>query len=217
MSLIVALCALGQVGAMQETAVINLVRHGEKCKGCGTGLTVVGKHRAQYLANCMSSSRSSEVMPYGEATAVMASQVRQGESTRPRDTAAPLARNLGLELQQPCDKKDADCFAQHVRSLIGPRDTVVAAWQHEDIPSLAKALGVEVKEQSFKKWPKKCPSTSFKEPACVYGDSEHINATTWCGKSLWCEPTALQSGKLPGSGHCKKASAATPSAPAMKG
>mmetsp|Transcript_13848 Transcript_13848/g.25940 ORF Transcript_13848/g.25940 Transcript_13848/m.25940 type:complete len:236 (+) Transcript_13848:34-741(+) len=156
-----------------ETAIINLIRHGEKCKKSGTGLTEIGKQRASYLGQCMSTGSRSDVMPFGRATAVMASLVRPGKSSRPRDTVVPLSEALGLDLQMPCDKKDADCFAKHARALIAPQGSLVVAWQHEDIPQLVKALDVpHADATTFKKWPKNCPSKTFAEPACVYGDSE---------------------------------------------
>ncbi|CAJ1423369.1 unnamed protein product [Effrenium voratum] len=153
-----------------DVAVINLIRHGEKCDdSSSTGLTDIGKARAAYLARCMSQVSASDVMPFGKATAVMASAVRDGKSTRPRDTAQPLADRLHLPLQMPCDKEDPDCFAQHARGLLSANGAVVVSWQHQDIPALVKALKVP-HYKDFKKWPDDCDIESFSEPACIDKD-----------------------------------------------
>ncbi|CAJ1353870.1 unnamed protein product [Effrenium voratum] len=151
-----------------DVAVINLIRHGEKCDdSSSTGLTDIGKARAAYLARCMSQLSASDVtMPFGKATAVMASAVRDGKSTRPRDTAQPLADRLHLPLQMPCDKEDPDCFAQHARGLLSANGAVVVSWQHQDIPALVKALKVP-HSKDFTKWPDDCDIESFSEPACI--------------------------------------------------
>eukprot|EP00434_Breviolum_minutum_P019041 symbB.v1.2.016786.t1/scaffold1290.1/size126440/7 len=117
----------------------------------------------------MSQTDPSEVMPFGAATDVMASRVRPGKSTRPRDTARPLARALGVEVQMPCDKVDARCFAEHVTAILSSGSTVAVFWQHEDIPKLVEALHVPDHEKHLKPWPKICPSSFFREPACVRG------------------------------------------------
>ncbi|CAL1151272.1 unnamed protein product [Cladocopium goreaui] len=87
----------------------------------------------------MSRESRSRLMPLGKARAVMASRVRPGQSTRPRDTAKPLANALGLKLQMPCDKVDASCFAEHAKTLLFAESTLVVFWQHEDLPLLVEA------------------------------------------------------------------------------
>eukprot|EP00435_Cladocopium_sp_Y103_P056972 s624_g19.t1 len=167
MSLRWGLALLLSISSGQDVAVINLVRHAEKCPGSGHGLTAIGKARASYLARCMSRESSSRVMPLGKARAVMASRVRPGQSTRPRDTAKPLANALGVKLQMPCDKVDASCFAENAKALLFAESTLVVFWQHEDLPLLVEALQIPNLEQHFKQWPKICPSS--REPACLRG------------------------------------------------
>lgn len=111
-------------------------------------------------------------MPFGRATAVMASKVKKGESTRPRDTVAPLAEALGLELQMPCKKSKAACFAEHVGRLLADRGTLVVSWQHEDMVYLPLALGAPgAGQRDFAEWPAACASAAWGEPSCCYGSS----------------------------------------------
>ncbi|CAK0832730.1 unnamed protein product, partial [Prorocentrum cordatum] len=128
-----AVAALAWPAGSVETAVVNLLRHGEKCNDpdSGHGLSEAGMDRAQYLARCMASTSRSPVMPFGRATAVVASKVKKGKSTRPRDTVAPLAEALGLEVQMPCKKSDAACLAEHAGRLLANGGTLVVSWQHE--------------------------------------------------------------------------------------
>merc|ERR1719414_1671006 len=98
----------------------------------------------------------------------MASIVRDGKSHRCRDTVAPLAEKLGLEVWMPCDKQDPDCFAKQVTTLMHDKASIVAAWQHNDMGALVEALEVPGYE-AYEDWPKKCPSADWSEPSYLTG------------------------------------------------
>merc|ERR1712070_1279048 len=116
-------------------AVLNIIRHGEKCGDESNDLSTEGEHRAQYIAKCMSSTTVSRGMPLGKATSVYASQYEEGHTKRTVQTATPLAETLGLELQTPCLKGDVDCFAKEVQKM-SDGDTMIASWTNDEIPDL---------------------------------------------------------------------------------
>jgi len=185
-------------GTSAETAIINIIRHGEKCASSGDDLTAVGHSRADYLAQCMSSSTPSIAMPFGKATAVMAGEGKH--SLRPKETATPLAEKLGLKLQMPCTKKEADCFAENALTYLTDKGTLVVAWSHGSIPPLVEALKVPNLPSEYKEWSDKCPSASFKEPACCseeggsvcYDAIWQIKFTRSSGDSSW-QPQSITS------------------------
>lgn len=145
-------------------AIVNLIRHAEKSKESGDGLTEDGHHRAEYLARCMSRGDLNQVLPIGPPTMVMASHVRPGRSHRPRDTAKPLADALGLILDLSCDKEDDLCFEDRVQSYLQANETLAVVWQHELIPMLAHALGVPKYLEDYLLWPDECDNIVWPEP-----------------------------------------------------
>jgi len=170
-------CGVSIGHAATAKAVLNIIRHGEKCGDKANGLSPEGQARAQYLGECMSSSTVSRVMPYGKASAVMACISEEGKTTRPYDTVAPLAEQLGLQVQTPCLKTDSKCFAKEVQKMLSADGALVAAWTNDEIPDLYDhvmgasshlnaTLGLGV-GHDWSKWQSECPSEGWDEPACA--------------------------------------------------
>lgn len=158
------------VTSTSGTAILNIFRHGEKSPTSGTGLTVDGEHRAQYIARCMSAAQPSVADPHGKPTVVMAPIVKPGKSTRPRDTVAPLAAALGLPLVSACKKSNADCFVNAVSQHLTVGGTMAVAWEHNSIPPLIAALNVPGADD-YSSWPDSCPSASWPEPSYETGST----------------------------------------------
>lgn len=165
------------LGTSADTAIMNIIRHGEKCASSGDDLVAAGYARADYIAQCMSSSTPSTAMPFGKATAVMAGEGKN--SLRPKETATPLATKLGLKLHMPCTKTEADCFAEHALTYLTDKGTLVVAWAHGSIPPLLEALKVP-HLSIYKKWPDTCQSASFEEPACCSDEGGSV-----CYDAIW--------------------------------
>jgi hypothetical protein len=172
------LCAAIMLGDSKETSIINIIRHGEKCAGSGDDLTDIGYARADYLGRCMGSSSSSRAMPFGKATAVMAGEGKH--SLRPKETAMPLSKKLGLKLHMPCKKDEPDCFAENALQYLGTNGTLVVAWAHESIPPLLKALKIPNIPSLYSEWPQACPSATFKEPSCCSAAGDSV-----CYDQIW--------------------------------
>ena len=154
--------------AHKPQAVVLLVRHGEmqaNVKHTHT-LSADGVRRAKYLARCASGAAATPALPFGPPQVVAASTVVVGKSTRPRDTAAPLASALGLSVDTSIPSDAHKGFASFVHAHLAPNATVFAAWQHEEIPSLVKHLDMP-NYHAFASWPKKCRAAAWREPKYI--------------------------------------------------
>jgi len=109
--------------AFVETEIF-LVRHAEKTADKGDpALTVTGQARALLLADMLKDAKIT--------------QIHSSDYTRTRDTAAPLARRLGLEVQI-YDLRDLAGMAERLKKS-GGRHLVVG--HSNTTPQLTKLLG----------------------------------------------------------------------------
>jgi len=125
--------------AIHGQRVIMIIRHGEKPgKGGGHGLTAAGWARAQGLASVFGSGRNGMATP---RAIFAAGATSQGRGQRTRETVSPLARRLGLGVNTTFGKGQEAALARAAaaKSQNGP---VLIAWQHGEIPAIAKALKV---------------------------------------------------------------------------
>lgn len=116
-----------------DTGTAYLVRHAEKVTD-GDGMIVAdpkdppltkeGRARAVQLADLLKDAG---------ITAIWSS-----DYTRTRETAAPLARELGLEVQV-YDPRDLEALAATLRST--PKQTVLVVGHSNTTPQLSEALG----------------------------------------------------------------------------
>jgi len=167
-----------------ETAVMNIIRHAEKCPGSGEDLSRFGNDRAKYLAKCMGSDRPSLAMPLGAATVVFAGAGHT--SSRPGLTVEPLAQKLGLYMKS-CSKLDpTHCFLHHALRFLSNKGTLVVAWAHLAIPLLMEEFRATHKLEcsltaGYIKWPHECtPPQQTQEPKCV-----SANGDSPCYDAIW--------------------------------
>lgn len=118
-----------------DTGTAYLVRHAEKVTGDGLmklddprdpPLTAEGTARAEALAD--------RLMKAG------ITQIWSTDTTRTRDTAAPLSARLGLDVQL-YDASDLTGFAAQLKA--DPGATVLVVGHSNTTPQLAEALGAE--------------------------------------------------------------------------
>ncbi|RDA94990.1 hypothetical protein CP533_0142 [Ophiocordyceps camponoti-saundersi (nom. inval.)] len=129
------LLAVG-VALAAKRPTVYLIRHGEK-----TGdrddpyLSPRGEQRAQCLRKVFGSSSDYNI---GH---IMAQRPRRnGHRRRPLDTVAPLAADLGLEVDTSCRKKDMDCVRDVVENYEG-KGNILICWEHKKIKKIARELG----------------------------------------------------------------------------
>ena len=125
-SLLVLLGLFVSTAAAQST--IFIVRHAEKNENAGNDpdLSDAGRARAEALANALKDAR---------ITAIYATEFK-----RTQETAAPLAKALGLEVAKLPAKETAALVAK-LRDLHGGNALVVG--HSNTVPQLIKSLGIE--------------------------------------------------------------------------
>ncbi|KAL9058444.1 MAG: hypothetical protein Q9162_001739 [Coniocarpon cinnabarinum] len=113
---------------------VYLIRHGEKPDD-GNGLTEQGEQRAQCLRTVFGASSAYDI------GYIMAEQPKKdGSRQRPLDTVQPLATDLNLNVDTSCDRDDADCVEDVVKSYDGPGNVLIC-WEHKRLTDIAEALG----------------------------------------------------------------------------
>jgi hypothetical protein len=137
--------------AFATPAQIVIIRHGEKPPK-GDELSQQGCERAYMLPNFFESN--SIVNRYGRPVAAYASQPdHAGSSMRPAETITPTAQALGLEVQDPVTRLVYGPIVQDIMSNPSyDGRTVLIAWEHDAIPGLVQAFGINV-PGADQKWP----------------------------------------------------------------
>ena len=112
---------------------ILIIRHAEKPKSeDDPHLSEKGRKRAEALVTLFQTCFRAPQQLYAAAD--------KPKSWRPRETLEPLKAALGLQLDS--ETLDADVLAEKLRQTAD--DTLVLiSWRHEQIPTLARALGAE--------------------------------------------------------------------------
>ena len=151
-SFFVALLVLSTVQIVAgRPGQIILLRHAEKPPGrYAVHLDERGEARAQALVSFITTNRV--LTANGLPAALFAPRfTARGHAQRPYETLQPLAEHLHLPIQTPFGSKEVAALARlllHDPALDGK--TVVICWVHEQLPALAKCLGVKPEPEP---WP----------------------------------------------------------------
>ncbi len=124
---ILLLCGFFAASAAAQSTIF-IVRHAEKAESSGNDpdLSPIGRARADSLAN---------ILKEVGITAIYATEFK-----RTQETAAPLAKNIGIEVVRLPGKSTAEL----VEKLHGLQDGSVLVVGHSNtIPLLIKALGID--------------------------------------------------------------------------
>jgi hypothetical protein len=132
-------------------AQIILIRHADKpADPEDPHLSGAGVLRAERLVSFIMTDPA--MTRFGLPVAVFATRTtKDGNGQRTQETVAPLARALKLPVQTPFLGKDYAALAS--LALAAPAyagKTVLICWNHEEIPQLAAALGVNPKPPKWK-------------------------------------------------------------------
>lgn len=128
-------CSLASAVPSAAGPQFYLIRHAEK-NSDGT-ISARGKQREQCLVNLFGKGSKYNIQH------IMVQNVHPGnnESQRPYNTTVPLAKNLGIEIDQFCDYNDVSCASDaaftHYRSSTG---NVLIAWEHYYMRRLAAVM-----------------------------------------------------------------------------
>jgi hypothetical protein len=132
-------------------AQIILIRHADEPDDPNDPhLSRAGVKRAEQLVSFITTDPA--MTRFGLPAAVFATRTtKHGNALRTQETVAPLARELQLPVQTPFLAKDFALLASRI--LPDPAyagRTVLICWNHEEIPQLARALGVSPEPPKWK-------------------------------------------------------------------
>ncbi|KAJ5677656.1 uncharacterized protein N7477_003289 [Penicillium maclennaniae] len=131
------LCSLAAASA-RAPPVVYLIRHGEKpADPDDHGLTPDGWRRAECLRHVFGADSEYNI---GH---IMAPTVKwNGDHRRPYETVAPLAHDLGIDIDDHCTRKDPQCVVDTIRSYDGPGNLLIS-WRHSNLHIIQELLGFE--------------------------------------------------------------------------
>jgi len=113
---------------------VLLIRHGEEPKS-GPDLNDQGRARANALVGLFEH-------PLMQPSSIFAAKSSK-QSARPVQTCEPLAKAIGLTIDERFDEKDYKAAATAILQGEGAAGrTVIVCWKRETMPELAAALGV---------------------------------------------------------------------------
>ena len=136
---------------MKSSQTIILIRHGEKISDDYTDLSPEGQARAKCLPELFTRDK------LGYVPAKIYANKRSYTSTRPYDTVFPLAKYLGLEIEEfkkSSSKKLKDIFKKYtdrktkdfVENILlkDEHDIILVCSSHLNIPIISELLGEKV-------------------------------------------------------------------------
>jgi hypothetical protein len=148
--------------ASSGASVIMLIRHAEKPSGSGAphgvdangnhdkeSLIVQGWQRAGALVELFDPAVGKLRSGLTRPTALFASNPGSRGSKRPLETITPLAERLKMTVSTPVKDSETKQIAEILNATPG---APLAAWQHQDIPSIAGHLK-HVHPKPPTKWP----------------------------------------------------------------
>ena len=132
-------------------AQIILIRHAEKPPDPDDPhLSQAGVKRARHLVSFITNNPA--MKKFGLPVATFATQTtKDHHGVRTQETLATLARSLKLRVQTPCHGKNYEKLAKRIlKTRAYAKKTVLICWNHEEISSLAAALGVKPQPPKWK-------------------------------------------------------------------
>lgn len=134
---------------MSSPRIAYLLRHAEKpADPNDSGLSSQGFRRALALRGLFTQGGRFLVPQF------LIAAKRSKHSNRCVQTLDPLSWSLGLDIDHGFDSDEYKALAK--RLLSGKKyagATILVCWHHENLPALAKALGVKSKDLPWKEWP----------------------------------------------------------------
>ncbi|MDO3625471.1 histidine phosphatase family protein [Mucilaginibacter sp. BT774] len=141
--LLLILCGSFITGSCQKKSLkVVIIRHGEKPDN-GDNLNCQGLNRAMALPKVLYTK-------YGVVNEIYIPTVNSGnktKSSRMFQTITPYAVKYNLDVNSSFDTEDYKHIAKDVFLQKG---TVIVCWEHNAIPHIAKALGVQ---GNIRDWP----------------------------------------------------------------
>lgn len=131
---------------------IILLRHAEKPDDpADPSLSPKGRERAEALVSLLG-PKDAPLTRKAPIAALYATRItKNGRSLRTRETLAPLAKKLGINVNTPYKSEEVEDLARDVlANATYEGKTVVICWTHQEIADLAGAFGVNPKPDKWK-------------------------------------------------------------------
>ncbi|RSH95637.1 hypothetical protein EHS25_000729 [Saitozyma podzolica] len=110
------------------------------------GLSDVGKERAQWIRTLFGASSEYN---FGLIFAAPRDEVEK-DTERTYATVAPLAKDLGLEINIECANAEASCIVSAIEQFAETSDAdILISWKHFDLNIIATALGAPNAKQTY--------------------------------------------------------------------
>lgn len=153
---------------------IVIIRHGEKPDN-GDNLNCQGLNRAMALPKVLSSK-------FGIASAIYIPTINAGDKTKSArmfQTITPYAVKYNLKVNSSYDNED---YKKIAKDVVQQKGTVILVWEHNGIPHLAKALGIQ---EDVRDWPDSDFDSIWiitykKGVATLTADKEGLNPSAGC-------------------------------------
>jgi len=121
---------------LANAKLVMVIRHGEKIDDDHTDLSPQGQARAECLINVFGNNGT-----YVSPQKIYAqSPTPQRQSTRPRDTVAPLADSLGLKVDLSYTSGKVKKLSQYIMN--SPDEVILVSWGNDKIPFIAEEFGI---------------------------------------------------------------------------
>ena len=123
----------------KSSSIIILIRHGEKISDDYTDLSPEGQARADCLPELFTKEN------IGYIPSKIYANKRTDTSTRPYDTVIPLAKKLGLEIEE-FNKSSNKKIKEFVKNTLlkDEHDVILVCSSHQNIPLISELIGKEV-------------------------------------------------------------------------
>lgn len=131
------------LNAYATPKAVIIIRHAEKINDESTGLSELGKKRAEYLVHFVNSN--TELKNLGSISHIFAASPKhETSSLRSIQTAAPLEKSLNIKMNIDYTKDQVGKLSKEV--LTNPKfnnKVIFIVWAHAKIAKLAEKLGAD--------------------------------------------------------------------------
>ncbi|KAJ5203624.1 uncharacterized protein N7498_004503 [Penicillium cinerascens] len=128
--------AMAAVTVVTARPTVYFIRHGEKPKDGGTGLSADGLERAQ----CIRSVFIRNPLYNVKVRVLTARHHADGKRARPYETVKLLASDLSLEVDISCQRNDYKCVTDAIEGYHG-EGNILICWEHHRMTHIIEDLG----------------------------------------------------------------------------
>ncbi|KAJ5622637.1 hypothetical protein N7528_005869 [Penicillium herquei] len=134
-SILLSLLALSGLSIARPD--VYFIRHGEKPRNGGIGLSDDGLERAECIRDIFGDHSD-----YNIGYIMAQKPKKSGKRNRPYETVKPLAEDLGIKVDISCKRDDSECVKDTIDDYEG-EGNILICWEHHRMTDLVEELGYE--------------------------------------------------------------------------